>query len=183
LARSENDARRRAFRPNASYNACRKESPLSTLVRFLQVFSLGTWVGSIVYFGAIVAPAAFTVLTADQAGALVGVTLSRLHLLGIIAGVIYLLATAVGERSVASLVRPAPLLVFAMIVLTLVLQFYVIGTMDALRAQMGSVSAAAAASPLRASFDRLHTISVRIEMAVLFSGIAALVLTVRKPTP
>jgi hypothetical protein len=35
----------------------------------------------------------------DQAGALVGLTLSRLHLLGIIAGVIYLVATAAGQRS------------------------------------------------------------------------------------
>jgi hypothetical protein len=157
---------------------------LNTLVRFLQVFSLGTWVGSIIYFGAIVAPAAFTVLTSDQAGALVGLTLSRLHLLGIIAGVIYLVATAVGQRSAAALVRPAPLLVFAMIVLSLVLQFYVIGTMDALRAQMissvGSVSGTPGTNPLRASFDRLHTLSVRLEMAVLFGGIAALVLTARK---
>jgi hypothetical protein len=158
---------------------------LNTLVRFLQVFSLGTWVGSIIYFGAIVAPAAFTVLTTDQAGALVGLTLSRLHLLGIIAGVIYLVSTAAGQRSIAALVRPAPLLVFAMIVVSLVLQFYVIGTMDALRAQMitsiGSVSATPATNPLRASFDRLHTLSVRLEMAVLVGGIAAMVLTVRKP--
>jgi hypothetical protein len=158
---------------------------LNTLVRFLQVFSLGTWVGSIIYFGAIVAPAAFTVLTTDQAGALVGLTLSRLHLLGIIAGVIYLVSTAVSGRSIAALARPAPLLVFLMIVLSLVLQFYVIGTMDALRAQMigslGSVSATPASNPLRASFDRLHTLSVRLEMGVLLSGIAALVLTVRKP--
>ena len=151
----------------------------------MQVFSLGTWVGSIIYFGAIVAPAAFTVLTTDQAGALVGLTLSRLHLLGIIAGMIYLVSTAVGQRSIAALARPAPLLVFLMIVLSMVLQFYVIGTMDALRAQMissvGSVSATPAGNPLRASFDRLHTLSVRLEMGVLVSGIAALVLTVRTP--
>jgi hypothetical protein len=112
-------------------------------------------------------------------------TLSRLHLLGIVAGVIYLVATAASQRSVSALVRPAPLLVFAMILVSLVLQFYVIGTMDALRAQMissvGSVSATPATNPLRASFDRLHTLSVRLEMAVLVGGIAAMVLTVRKP--
>ena len=60
---------------------------MSTVVRFLQFLTLGTWVGSILYFGAIVAPAAFIVLTQDQAGALVGLTLGRLHLLGIVAGV------------------------------------------------------------------------------------------------
>ena len=48
---------------------------------------------------------------------------------------------------------------------------------------MGSVSATPAGNALRASFDRLHTISVRLEMGVLVSGIAALVLISRKPAP
>ena len=81
------------------------EVAMSTVVRFLQFLTLGTWVGSILYFGAIVAPAAFTVLTQDQAGALVGLTLGRLHLLGIVAGVIYLLVTAIWGRSAMALVR------------------------------------------------------------------------------
>jgi hypothetical protein len=156
---------------------------MSTLVRFLQFFALGTWVGSILYFGAIVAPAAFTVLTEDQAGALVGVTLGRLHLLGIIAGVIYLLVTALWGHSAAALLRPAPLLVFPMLVLTFVSQFWVIATMDALRAQMGSVAATPAGSTLRASFDRLHGLSVNLEMAVLVGGLIALFFTSRIPKP
>jgi hypothetical protein len=156
---------------------------MSTLFRFLQFFSLGVWLGSILYFGAIVAPAAFTLLTADQAGSLVGLTLGRLHLMGILAGLIYIGATAMAERSAAALVRPAPLLVFAMIVLTFVSQYWVTGTMDALRVQMGSVSATPATNVLRASFDRLHVISVRLEGAVLLCGLVALALTSRKPAP
>jgi len=157
---------------------------MTTLFRFLQFFTLGVWIVSILYFGAIVAPAAFTVVpNVDQVGAFVGLTLSRLHMMGIVAGAIYLIATVVLERSPAALVRPAPLLVALMIVLTFVSQFWVIATMDALRAQMGSVSATAASNPLRASFDRLHTLSVRLESGVLFAGIAALVLISRKPTP
>jgi hypothetical protein len=70
-----------------------------------------------------------------------------------------------------------------MVVLTFISQFWVIASMDSLRAQMGSVSATPAGSALRASFDRLHTISVRLEMGVLVSGIAALVLISRKPAP
>jgi len=154
---------------------------MATLVRFLQFFALGTWVGSILYFGAIVAPAAFTVLTEDQAGALVGVTLGRLHLLGIIAGAIYLLVTALWGRSAAALLRPAPLLVFLMLVATFVSQFWVIATMDGLRAQMGSVAATPAGNALRASFDRLHRLSVNLEMAVLVAGLIALFLTSRVP--
>jgi len=156
---------------------------VTTFLRFLQFLTLGIWVGSILYFGAIVAPAAFTVLTLDQAGALVGLTLGRLHLMGLVAGVIYLIAAAISAKSLATLARPAPLLVLLMITLTFISQFWVMATMDALRAQMGSVAATPATSSLRASFDRLHTISVRLEMGVLFAGLAALVLQSRKPTP
>jgi len=154
---------------------------MATIVRFLQFFTLGVWIGAILYFGAIVAPAAFSVLTADQAGALVGLTLGRLHLMGIVAGIIYLLVTAVWARSAAALLRPASLLVLVMVVLTFVSQFWVSGTMDALRAQMGSVSATPATNQLRASFDRLHRISVNLELAVLVAGLLALVFTSRVP--
>jgi hypothetical protein len=156
---------------------------MSTLVRFLQFFTLGTWVGSILYFAAIVAPAAFSVLTQDQAGALIGLTLGRLHLMGIVAGAIYLLITAIGARSAAALLRPAPLLVIVMLVLTFVSQFWVMGTIDALRSQMGSVAATPATNALRASFDRLHRISVQLETAVLIAGLLALVFTSRVPKP
>src|SRR5580700_7896215 len=157
------------------------EVAMSTLVRFLQFLTLGTWVGSILYFGAIVAPAAFSVLTQDQAGALVGLTLGRLYLLGIVAGVIYLLVTAIWARSAAALLRPASLLVVTMVVLTFISQYWVSGTMDALRGQMGSVAATPATNELRASFDRLHRISVNLEMVVLAAGLLALFFTSRIP--
>ena len=154
---------------------------MTTMVRFLQFFTLGTWIGAALYFGAIVAPAAFSVLTADQAGALVGLTLGRLHLMGLVAGVIYLLVTAIWARSAATLLRPAPLLVLVMVALTFISQFWVSGTMDALRAQMGSVSATLAPNQLRISFDRLHRISVNLELAVLIAGLLALFFTSRVP--
>ena len=157
---------------------------MMTLLRFLQFLLLGVWIGSILYFGAIMAPAAFAILTTDQAGELVGLTLGRLHLMGMVAGIMFLIVTAIAERSPAALVRPAPLLVLAMIALTFVSQFWVTGTMDALRAQMiaqtGSVAATPASNALRVSFDRLHTASVRIEGAVLLCGLAALWLVSHK---
>jgi hypothetical protein len=157
---------------------------MTTLIRFLQFFALGTWVGSILFFAGVVAPAVFSVLSSrDEAGALAGLALSRLHLLGMAAGVVYLIATAVGERSPAALLRPAPLLVLLMIALTFVSQFWVSETMAALRTQMGSVDATPPTNALRASFDRLHGVSVRLEIAVLLAGLAALALISRKPAP
>lgn len=154
---------------------------MAAILRFLQIFSLGFWLGSILFFSFVVAQGAFTVLpNKDLAGALVGYSLARLHILGIVAGCVYLIATAMLERSIAALARPAPLLVFVMILCTMASQYGVIARMDALRAQMGSVEATPAGSPLRMAFDRLHQYSVWLESAVLLSGLAALFLTARQ---
>jgi hypothetical protein len=118
--------------------------------------------------------------TKDLAGVVVGYSLARLHILGIVAGCIYLLATALLEKSIAALARPAALLAFVMILCTMASQYGVIARMDALRVQMGSVDATAADNPLRVAFDRLHQYSVRLESAVLFSGLAAMFLTARQ---
>jgi len=118
--------------------------------------------------------------TKDLAGVVVGYSLARLHILGIVAGCVYLIATAALEKSVAVLTRPAALLVFIMILCTMASQYGVIARMDALRAQMGSVDAAPAGNPLRVAFDQLHQYSVWLESAVLFSGLAALFLTARQ---
>jgi len=157
---------------------------MSTLVRFLQFFSLGTWVGGILFFIAILAPAAFALFSSSQAGNLVNLTLGRLHLAGMVCGAVYLIATAAGASRWAGLLRPAPLLVLLMIVLTFISQFWVSGNMAALRAQAGGpLEALAAGDALRASFDRLHRISVRLEAGVLLAGLAALLLTSRPPAP
>jgi hypothetical protein len=138
-------------------------------------------VGSILYFSFVVTRGAFSVLPSnDLAGALVGYTLSKLHIIGIVAGVVYLVSTAVVERSFGALGHPAALLVFAMIVFTVASQYSVIARMDVLRAQMGSVDATPAGSPLRVAFDRLHQYSVWLESAVLLSGLVALFLTARR---
>ncbi len=118
-----------------------KESIVATALRFLQIFSLGAWVGSIVYFIVFTAGIFPVVNNNDLAGMLVGYALGRLHVMGIIAGVVYLLATVAAEKSLAALVRPAALLVFLMIVCTMASQYGVIARMDALKLQMGSVDA------------------------------------------
>jgi len=154
---------------------------LASTLRFLQFFTLGCWLGGILFFSFVVAQGAFSVLpTADLAGALVGYTLTRLHVIGIAAGCVYLISTAMLEKSVGALVRPAPLLVLLMVVCTAVSQYGVIARMDVLRAQMGSVAATPAGDPLRAAFDRLHQYSVWLESVVLLSGLAALFLTARR---
>ncbi|HXP67762.1 MAG TPA: DUF4149 domain-containing protein [Candidatus Dormibacteraeota bacterium] len=156
---------------------------MTNILKFVQVFALGTWVGSIFYFSAAVAPGAFRVLPSqDLAGVLVEFTLRRLHTLGVAAGIVFLLASAALAVS-ASGSRRSVLLptigVAIMVVLTVISQHVVIRRMMELRREMGSVVATPVDSPLRAEFDRLHGVSVKLEGATLLIGFASLFLTVR----
>lgn len=154
---------------------------MNTFLRYLEFLSLGIWVGAIVYMAFVVAPAAFTVLPSqDQAGALVGVVLTRLHWLGVVCGGVYVVAGVALARSPKGFARAGVLAVIAMIVLTLVSQLGIVSRMDRVRAEMGSYERTPATSPLRKQFDRLHLVSVRIEGTVLLLGLAAIFLTVRE---
>lgn len=156
---------------------------MTSVLRFVQVFALGTWLGSIFYFSAAVAPGAFRVLASqDQAGLLVEFTLRRLHTLGVVAGLLFLIASA--AMAVSSVGAGKRLLlpvagVVIMVILTIVSQRGVIRRMSALRRQMVSVVATPPDNPLRAEFDRLHGVSVRLEGAVLLIGLVSFFLTVR----
>jgi hypothetical protein len=154
---------------------------VKTFLRFLQMLALGGWIGAIVYFAAVVTVGAFAVLPSeDWAGWIVKYTIGGLHDFGIAAAVIYLVAAVLLRKSPAGLASPAAIDVDLMLVLTLVSQWMVIPRMDALQARMGSVAATAAANPLRVQFDRLHGISVALEVAILVIGLVALFLTVRE---
>jgi uncharacterized membrane protein len=154
---------------------------MANFLRFVQVFTLGTWVGSIIYLSFVVAPGVFgTLANRDQAGAVVGLVLGRLHYLGVIAAVIYLVAGLGLGRSFKALVQPAALCVILMLVLTMVSQRVVTPRLAGLRTGMGSVDATPRDNPLRVEFDKLHRVSVQLEVATLVAGIAALYLTVRR---
>ncbi len=154
---------------------------MSTVLRFLEFLSLGTWVGSILYLSFAVAPGAFAALgSRDLAGAVVGMALGRLYVLGLVAGAIYLAARMALVRSLAGLASAAALLVVLMLILTLVSQYGVSPRLAALRVRMGSVDATPQDNPLRIQFGRLHRASVQLEVAVLLAGLLALFFTVRE---
>ena len=156
---------------------------MSSVLRFVQVFALGTWLGAIIYLSFVVAPGAFATLGGrDQAGAFVGMALGRLHHLGVIAAVMFLVAALALSPTLKMLAQPAVILVILMAALTAFSQHRVTPRMADLRRQMVSVDATPRDNPLRVEFDRLHQWSVRIEGSVLLLGIAALFLTVRKPS-
>lgn len=154
---------------------------MSTILRAIEFLGLSIWLGSDVFLSFVVAPGAFSVLASrDEAGAIVGYSLARMHWIGIVCGVVILLVRVLRIRSLAVLVAPAALCVVVMIILTVISQVAVSPRMAVLRVQMGSIEATAAGNPLLAEFARLHTISVGLESGVLLAGMGALFLMVRE---
>jgi uncharacterized membrane protein len=152
-----------------------------SFLRAIEFLGLSIWLGSDIFLSFVVAPGAFAVLASrDQAGAIVGYSLTRMHSMGIVCGALILLFRLVRTRSVGSLAAPAALCVVLMILLTLVSQVAVSPKMAALRVEMGSIQATAEGSPLLAEFARLHRVSVGLESGVLLAGVAAIFLMVRE---
>ena len=153
---------------------------MTSTLRFIEILALGTWVGGIIFLSFVVAPGAFGVLgSRDQAGTMVGFALGRLHWIGIVAGLVYVVALVVERRSFAAIARPAAILVVLMIALTFYSQKFVTSRLAGLRREMVSVDATPRDNPMRVEFDSLHQWSVRIEGTVLLLGLAGLFLTVR----
>ena len=127
-----------------------------TLFRTLEFLGLSVWLGSDIFLSFVVAPGAFRVLTPnrDQAGAVVGFALTKMHLIGIACGVVALLVRLIRTKAAASVVAPAALCLMLMIALTAISQL--------------------------AEFGRLHQISVSLESGVLLAGMACMFLMVRE---
>jgi hypothetical protein len=157
---------------------------MRTLFHSLVYLALGVWLGALMFFGAILAPLAFSQLPplfgvqgTHAAGLVVGGSLVRLHWMGLFCGVISLLVMLLGHAHYRSII-PQSVLVLVMMLLTAYSQFSIIPRMDTARDSIGgNVDAVAADNPGRQIFDSLHRTSTHVEGLVLLCGIAALVAT------
>jgi Domain of unknown function (DUF4149) len=157
---------------------------MRTLFHSVVYLALAVWLGALIFFGAVLAPIAFSQLPSlfgaqgiHAAGLIVGGSLVRLHWMGLLCGLIFL-AVVIVARAHYRTILPQVVLVLLMLVLTAYSQFSIIPRMDTARDSIGgNVDAVAANNPGRQIFDRLHQRSVHVEGLVLLCGIGALVAT------
>jgi uncharacterized membrane protein len=153
-------------------------------LKFLMLLALVLWIGGIVYFGVIVAPAVFAVLpTHDLAGKVVTRTLANLHLLGIICGVVFLVCSMVlayVTKGSAQVFAPRHIAIVVMIALTFIAQDVVGAKMNHIKDQIGVIDNVAATDPQRIEFNRLHVWSTRLEGCILLFGLGVLYGTARR---
>jgi uncharacterized membrane protein len=152
-----------------------------SFLRFLMLLSLVCWIGGLIFFAFVLAPTAFSVLPSTHlAGNVVGRALGKLHWIGFISGIVFLISSLLYNRftdGTAHVFAARHVLLCLMLTLTLISQFGIIPRMDVLRASLGDVKAAPVDNPERVQFDALHVWSTRVEGAVLLLGLVVVYLT------
>lgn len=156
---------------------------IMSILRFLMFLSLTVWIGGIIFLSFVEAPTAFGVLPSrHMAGTVVGHSLGVLHWMGLFSGIIFLGCSMLLSSLTAGSAHPLAvrhILICLMLLFTVVSQFGISPKMSALRAQFGDIDTVPATDPGRLQFDSLHVWSVRLEVAVLLMGLAALYMTSR----
>lgn len=158
------------------------------VARYLEVVTLGMWLGGMVLFSVIVAPALFQVLPSrHMAGEVVSVVLSRLYGLSYICGALYLLGAVIEQRAQGGsrmLMALAVGLVAVLLLVTLYSDFFLGQRMGSLRAEMktlfGSIDQTPVEHPLRVAFNRYHRAAVGLLAGTMGGVLVLLGLTLRR---
>lgn len=145
------------------------------IARYFSLVALAVWIGSLVFFGAVLAPAAFKQFSPHDAGALVGATLRHLHIIGLACGLVAVLCLLAAGWGRLGKTAAAIVLVLIMMGLTETSQYVLIPAMDRARTHARvDISTLPPGDADRAAFDNLHDWSEWLEEGVLLCGLAAL---------
>ncbi|HWF03751.1 MAG TPA: DUF4149 domain-containing protein [Candidatus Angelobacter sp.] len=157
-----------------------------SFLRFLILLTLIVWIGGIIFFAFVEAPTLFTVLpTTKLAGDVVSASLSKLHWMGLISGIVFLIASLLYNWQKHDQIKPFVLshvFIVLMLALTAYSQFGISPRMRELKAEMQNADSSSPNHAQRAEFDRLHEWSTRLEGGVLLLGLGVVFLTARRNT-
>ncbi len=159
-----------------------------SLLRNISLLLLGCWLGAAVFFSAVVAPAAFSVLRAYQianyaeiAGGIVNRSLSVVNTGGFLIGVLVLLVAVAMRSQFSRTMFGLQLLgVGVMTVMTGLGQWVIAARIRAIRSALAvPMDQLAANDPQRVAFNSLHRYSVSALGIAIIAGLIAYFLLAR----
>ena len=163
---------------------------MPTLIRILRLLSIVIWVGGIIFFAFVLAPVAFHLLPSQHmAGIVVGGTLRVLDIIGFTCGLVFCAGTTLLFRYSPAAMRrhyEAQILIATIMLLgTAFLHASILPAMEVDRTSAGGdIETAPTTSPAKIYFEKLHKRSEHTEGAILFCGLAVVILMAREsPRP
>ena len=142
---------------------------MQTLINYIYLLSLVSWLGSVIFFSFVAAPGIFKTLDREKAGEVVGVIFPRYYFIGYVCGVLALVTLLAGTNEI-------PVLQLGLLLGMIACTFFA-GMVIGPRAR--NLKARIKAEPdnsdaLRRTFKSLHGWSVRLNAAVLLMGLVLL---------
>ncbi|MBI1951741.1 MAG: DUF4149 domain-containing protein [Acidobacteria bacterium] len=160
---------------------------MTALLRFVHLLALGVWVGSVVLFSFVTAPALFGALPRDLAGRAVSAIFPRYYALGAACGALALLSgLLLGARQAVWGRLLAAEMVLLLLMTGIVVYAGRVVLPQAGRARLALLSpeGTPAYDAAKARFDALHRRSVLLNGTVLVLGVVSIALVaLQKPRP
>ena len=157
-----------------------------SFLRFLMLLSLVVWIGGVIFLAFVEAPTAFRpglLPSRHLAGSVVGNSLTILHWMGLISGIVFL-ASSIAYNQITRGTTDAfalrHILIVLMLLLTAYSQFSITPRMVALRSSFVEIDKVPLDDPGRVEFDKLHNWSEKLEGGVLLMGLVVVYLTARQ---
>jgi uncharacterized membrane protein len=148
------------------------------------LITLIVWIGGIIFFAFVLAPTLFGVLpTTKLAGDVVNATLTKLHWMGMVSGVVFLICSLTYNWQKHVQLRPfmvSYVFVMLMLALTMWSQFVITPRMRDIRVRMEHVNIPTWDDTPFAEFHVWHKLSTLTEGVVLFLGLGVVIFTARR---
>ena len=155
---------------------------MATLIKWLYLIALIVWVGEVVFFSFVVAPAMFRTFPTADAGRAVGAVFPTYYRVGYVCGALLLLTNLflLGSATARAWWGVNAALAAVMLAATLYAGFVIQPRAAELRPQIHDPAPPPGA---KEEFDRLHRLAVQLNGAVLVCGAVASVITARALRP
>ncbi len=145
---------------------------MTTFIQFLYLLSLVMWIGAIIFFSFFTAPVVFKLLEREQAGEVVGALFPRYYKLQYVCGGLMLLCLAFLQGASFN-----PNWLFLAIMLGSALYAGQVVNPEARKLKEQIKAAGGSDETLEARFKSLHSMSVKLNSAVLVMGLGMLWIT------
>jgi len=141
------------------------------IARFLHLFSLVFWQGSLIFFTFFAAPAIFKTLQREQAGDVVGRIFPRYWALGYIGSIVCLCSLLYLSYQSGVYPKKRLILLFVMTVITFYSGLSVGSKARAVKARLRLSSTGPEKDGLQRSFKKIHALSASLNLLVFVLGV------------
>ena len=136
-------------------------------LKYIHLFAIVTWLGGMIFFSYVAAPAAFKVLDRQAAGNFVGVVFPKYFFMGYVASVVLLITLyLIGKNNLAA-VR-VPLIIMAVLTGLSFVHGMVIGPRArSIKAEYSSLAEGPEKAALKKSFGKIHGVSAVVNLLIV----------------